>query len=312
MHRRRHFHILAELNLPPNGFSRTYEKCPDTENNGWERVGTDTKNLSGVCAHWAGRTAGPCLPPQPNGSVWARRAVEAHFVTPRRWGTTTDDGLELFGLSRICERRGEKKRARQLYEQSIATVLPTEADRAARHALARLAEQNGDLLRARELWKSTLGNFRRATKPTSSWRSTLRTRGVSLCKPWRLCGTRWPNCTTGSKQERLRLLRTAGRKHGSSIGLLVSNTGPGGRCSIKFHRPNLPPARPMTNSNWITGCWRRSSHGWRKAVLEKKLDALLAITFVTDLKELRSRAEKLEDTDAELAVRGASLDSHRK
>ena len=215
-------------------------------------------------------------------------------------GTTTDDGLELFGLSRICERRGEKKRARQLYEQSIATVLPTEADRAARHALARLAEQNGDLLRARELWKSTLGNFRRATKPTSSWRSTLRTRGVSLCKPWRLCGTRWPNCTTGSKQERLRLLRTAGRKHGSSIGLLVSNTGPGGRCSIKFHRPNLPPARPMTNSNWITGCWRRSSHGWRKAVLEKKLDALLAITFVTDLKELRSRAEKLEDTDAEL------------
>jgi hypothetical protein len=56
----------------------------------------------------------------------------------------------------------------------------------------------------------------------------------------------------------------------------------------------------MTNSNWITGCWRRSSHGWRKAVLEKKLDALLAITFVTDLKELRSRAEKLEDTDAEL------------
>ncbi len=33
---------------------------------------------------------------------------------------------------------------------------------------------------------------------------------------------------------------------------------------------------------------------------EKRLDALLAITFVTDLKQLRSRAEKLEYAEAEL------------
>ena len=38
----------------------------------------------------------------------------------------------------------------------------------------------------------------------------------------------------------------------------------------------------------------------RALFVEKRLDALLAITFVTDVEELRSRAEKLEDVDAEL------------
>ena len=44
----------------------------------------------------------------------------------------SQDGLELYGVSRICERRGEVKRARKLYEQSIGSVLPMETDRAAR------------------------------------------------------------------------------------------------------------------------------------------------------------------------------------
>jgi len=73
---------------------------------------------------------------------------------------TSGDGLELYGVSRICERRGELKRARKLYEQSIASVLPMETDHAARAALARLARRDGDLARARELWESTLGNSR--------------------------------------------------------------------------------------------------------------------------------------------------------
>jgi len=72
----------------------------------------------------------------------------------------SQDALELYGVSRICERRGEVKRARNLYEQSIASVLPTETDRAARTALARLAKSDGDLARARELWQSALGNSR--------------------------------------------------------------------------------------------------------------------------------------------------------
>jgi tetratricopeptide (TPR) repeat protein len=55
---------------------------------------------------------------------------------------------------------GEVKRARRLYEQSIASVLPTETDRAARTALARLAKRDGDPALARELWERTLGNSR--------------------------------------------------------------------------------------------------------------------------------------------------------
>jgi tetratricopeptide (TPR) repeat protein len=73
---------------------------------------------------------------------------------------TSQDGLELFGVSRICERRGEVKRARKLYEQSIVPVLPEETDRAARAALARLAKRDGDLARAHGLWESALGNSR--------------------------------------------------------------------------------------------------------------------------------------------------------
>jgi uncharacterized protein YprB with RNaseH-like and TPR domain len=75
-------------------------------------------------------------------------------------GTNVLDGLERYGLSRICERRGQAERARRSYEQSIVSVLPLETDRVARAALARLAKRNGDLERARELWQGMLGNSR--------------------------------------------------------------------------------------------------------------------------------------------------------
>src|SRR5689334_10880171 len=70
------------------------------------------------------------------------------------------DGLELFGVSRICEKRGQHTRARKLYEKSIASVLPTETDRAARRSLARLAKREGDFETACELWENALGNSR--------------------------------------------------------------------------------------------------------------------------------------------------------
>ena len=44
------------------------------------------------------------------------------------------DVLELFGVSRICVKRGECTRARKLYERSIASFWPMETDRAARCA----------------------------------------------------------------------------------------------------------------------------------------------------------------------------------
>jgi tetratricopeptide (TPR) repeat protein len=74
--------------------------------------------------------------------------------------TLGQDGLELFGVSRICEKRGEHTRARKLYEKSIASILPTETDRAARRSLARLAKREGDFDVACELWKDALGNTR--------------------------------------------------------------------------------------------------------------------------------------------------------
>lgn len=70
------------------------------------------------------------------------------------------DGLELFGVSCICEKRGEHMQARKLYEKSIASLLPTETDRAARRSLARLAQREGDFDLACELWKEALGNSR--------------------------------------------------------------------------------------------------------------------------------------------------------
>ena len=70
------------------------------------------------------------------------------------------DGLELFGVSRICEKRGQHTRARKLYEKSIASFLPTETDRAAQRSLARLAKREGDFGLACELWRDALGNSR--------------------------------------------------------------------------------------------------------------------------------------------------------
>jgi len=74
--------------------------------------------------------------------------------------TEGQDGLELFGVSRICEKRGEHTRARNLYQQSIATSLPAEADRVARRSLAKLAKRAGDVDLACALWKEALGNSR--------------------------------------------------------------------------------------------------------------------------------------------------------
>jgi uncharacterized protein len=70
------------------------------------------------------------------------------------------DALELFGVSRICERRGEAARARKFYEQSIAGELPPGTARMARKALASLAKRDGDFSLACELWSEMLGGSR--------------------------------------------------------------------------------------------------------------------------------------------------------
>jgi tetratricopeptide (TPR) repeat protein len=74
--------------------------------------------------------------------------------------TQGQDALELFGVSRICERRGESARALALYQRSIASQLPPETDRAARRSLAQLAKRAGDFDLALELWEGMVGNSR--------------------------------------------------------------------------------------------------------------------------------------------------------
>ncbi len=75
-------------------------------------------------------------------------------------GAATSDALELYGLSRLVERRGATEDARQLYERALAAGLPEEADRAARRELARLAKREQDFERATELWEDLLGETR--------------------------------------------------------------------------------------------------------------------------------------------------------
>jgi hypothetical protein len=73
-----------------------------------------------------------------------------------RW----QDALELYGVSRICERRGETVRARSLYARSISSELPEEADRKARRSLALLAKRAGEFDQAQTLWEQMLGDSR--------------------------------------------------------------------------------------------------------------------------------------------------------
>jgi uncharacterized protein len=70
------------------------------------------------------------------------------------------DAFELFGVSRICERRGHEARARKLYERSIASDLSPEAARVARKSLARLAKKEKDFPAACEMWTAMLGDSR--------------------------------------------------------------------------------------------------------------------------------------------------------
>jgi len=72
----------------------------------------------------------------------------------------SSDALELFGLSRICERRGQSARARVLFQRSIDGELPPEKKCVARRSLAIMAKREGDFAQACELWESMLGNSR--------------------------------------------------------------------------------------------------------------------------------------------------------
>jgi uncharacterized protein len=79
------------------------------------------------------------------------------LADPERRGR---DALELFGVSRICERRGDAARARRFYKCSIASDLLPEAARVAKKSLARLAKKEKDFSTACDMWAQMLGDSR--------------------------------------------------------------------------------------------------------------------------------------------------------
>jgi uncharacterized protein YprB with RNaseH-like and TPR domain len=67
-------------------------------------------------------------------------------------GSRAQSSLELYGVSRLFSRRGQRVRARSFCERALAAGLPPEIDRAARHELARLAQRERDFAYAAALW----------------------------------------------------------------------------------------------------------------------------------------------------------------
>jgi len=60
--------------------------------------------------------------------------------------------LDLFGLSRFLQRRGEDDRAHFACSQALALGLPAEFRPRARHELAQMAKRRGEHARAAEIW----------------------------------------------------------------------------------------------------------------------------------------------------------------
>jgi uncharacterized protein YprB with RNaseH-like and TPR domain len=66
---------------------------------------------------------------------------------------STQDPLDLYGLSRLMQRRGEPARARELYETALRSGLPLDFKRLAQRELAQLAKREQDYARATSLWE---------------------------------------------------------------------------------------------------------------------------------------------------------------
>ncbi|HXN64704.1 MAG TPA: ribonuclease H-like domain-containing protein [Candidatus Acidoferrales bacterium] len=72
----------------------------------------------------------------------------------------SEDAMDIYGLARLLERRGEPALARNTYRAALAAGLPQRFERAARRDLAKLSKRAGDLPQAAELWESLLDGKR--------------------------------------------------------------------------------------------------------------------------------------------------------
>jgi hypothetical protein len=66
---------------------------------------------------------------------------------------STQDPLDLYGLSRLMQRHGESARAREMYETALLSGLPLGFERLAQRELAQLAKREQDFKRATALWE---------------------------------------------------------------------------------------------------------------------------------------------------------------
>ena len=67
------------------------------------------------------------------------------------------DAFEFFGMSRICERRGDAARARGLYAQAIAGELPRDGGARGAIGVGAIGEARGDFESATALWMELRG-----------------------------------------------------------------------------------------------------------------------------------------------------------
>jgi uncharacterized protein YprB with RNaseH-like and TPR domain len=82
------------------------------------------------------------------------------------------DPLDLYGLSRLMQRRGEPARARELYETALRSGLPRHVERLAQRELAQLAKREQDYTRATSLWEEL-----RQTPPSAKRKKSAVTLG---------------------------------------------------------------------------------------------------------------------------------------
>jgi len=75
-----------------------------------------------------------------------------------RGSLDNEESLDLFGLSRFLERRGERERARTACSQALQIGLPAEFRPQARRELALLAKRKGDWEQAAEIWQELAGD----------------------------------------------------------------------------------------------------------------------------------------------------------
>jgi uncharacterized protein len=80
------------------------------------------------------------------------------LLESRESGFGETDSLDLFGLSRFLQRRGEKDLAHSACAQALDAGLPAEFRPQATRELALMAKRRGDVQRAAELWNELVAN----------------------------------------------------------------------------------------------------------------------------------------------------------